>query len=90
MIRPMAKIWTFLIRGEPQVTITAPHQPAMHHPGLGFTVWKMVGDEEEAGRLQKLLEEEGLTVERYTESQSKEQEQERLRRVGRIEKPTEE
>jgi cobalamin biosynthesis protein CbiG len=83
----VAKVWTFVIRGEAEVTVTAKHQPTLYHPGRGTTIWKMVGDEAEADRIKKVLADEGLHVERYTEFQSKEQEAERMRRLGR--EPTE-
>jgi hypothetical protein len=76
------RVWTFVIRGGAVIGIQVPGSPPLAHPGHSTTVWKMVGDQDQADAVQSVLDAHGCHTERYCDEQTPEQEAERLRRLG--------
>tara|TARA_Y100000310_G_scaffold261537_1_gene270926 strand:- start:401 stop:673 length:273 start_codon:yes stop_codon:yes gene_type:complete len=76
------KVWTFVIRGGDEFSLTMPRTPRLDHSGEGQTMWKMVGTARIAESVKQLLEETGATVELHTEGQNAEQEALRKQRLG--------
>lgn len=77
----MMQIWTFLIIGGQDFTLTLKNNPTLDHIG-GRTVWKFVGTEASAQALEAALASFGCTVTRTTETESPEQTAERLALLG--------
>lgn len=77
----MSKVWTFIIRGGEEVTLTLKDRlgPPLRHDG-GRTIWKMVGTEEQSRSVEEMLTGPlvGAWVTRTTEEQSEEQAERRL------------
>lgn len=88
------QVWTFEIRGGSPFRLDAQSNPSLLH-GYHFTpwrithnppsmtLWKMVGTTEQADAVEAAIHEAGAKVRRYTEEQSPEQRNERLRLLGR-------
>lgn len=76
------QVWTFLIIGGQDFTLTLKNNPILDHIG-GRTVWKFVGSEESAQALESALKSFDCTVFRTTETESPEQVVERLALLGK-------
>ena len=76
------QVWTFLIIGGQDVSLTLKNNPTLDHIG-GRTVWKFVGMEASAQALEAALVSFGCTVTRTTETESPEQVAERLALLGK-------
>jgi len=77
------QVWTFLIIGGQDVTLTLKNNPTLDHIAGGRTVWKFVGSECSAMALESALSSFGCTVTRTTETESPEQIAERQALHGR-------
>jgi hypothetical protein len=64
-------VWTFQINGGRPFNLSVPHNPALEHEG-GRTIWKLVGSQALADQVEKDIADFGGTVKRYTEVQTPE------------------
>lgn len=76
------QIWTFLIIGGQDVSLTLKNNPTLDHIG-GRTLWKFAGTDDSASALESALKSFGCIVFRTTETESPEQVAERLALLGK-------
>jgi hypothetical protein len=77
------KVWTFEIIGGEEISLQLPGSPPLRHLGVAAkSLWKMVGNEEQADAARAILKTHGCKVQRYCEQQTPEQEAERRRLLG--------
>ena len=75
------KVWTFIIKGGEEFTLTLPNTPALVHSG-GMTVWQMAATKAVADAAEVLILDTGAAVEKHADSQSDEQTKERRSLMG--------
>ncbi len=78
----MMQVWTFVIIGGQDVSLTLKNNPTLDHLAGGRTVWKFIGSEASAAALESALKSFGCTVTRTTETESPDQVAERLALLG--------
>lgn len=76
------QIWTFLIIGGQDVTLTLKNNPTLDHLASGRTLWKFAGTDGSASALESALRSFGCIVFRTTEAESLEQVTERMALLG--------
>jgi len=72
------KVWTFVIEGGQELSLSLPGNPSLQHDALR-TIWKLVGTEETANSAAGLIRSLGAKVTLYTEEETPEQVEERSR-----------
>jgi len=76
------RVWTFVVRGGPDIALQLTGSPPLRHLKGSTTVWKMVGTEVQADAATALLRAQGCILERYSETETPEQRVERRRLLG--------
>lgn len=74
------RMWTFVIHGGSPISIKMPNNPVLDHDG-DRTIWKMFGSEDQADSVQRVLESQKCRVDRYSEGETVEQQEERKKRM---------
>lgn len=75
------KVWTFVIEGGQEFTLSLPGNPSLQHDAFR-TIWKLVGTEETADSAARLICSLGAKVTRLTEEETPEQVEGRARLLG--------